>query len=121
MIGGGCAMLVAGLWSGEATHVVLTSRGLWAFAYLVTVGSLVGFGAYAYALHHMSPTALGTYAYVNPVVAVLLGRLLLDEPITKRTLIAMALMIGGAVVVQFGDRVARASSEAAPSGVAAAD
>jgi drug/metabolite transporter (DMT)-like permease len=100
-------MLIAALWSGEAHHVVLTTRGLWAFAYLVTIGSLVGFGAYAYALHHMSPTALGTYAYVNPVVAVLLGRLLLNEPITKRTIIAMALMIGGAIVVQFGDRVAR--------------
>ena len=107
MMGGGLAMLIAGLWSGEAGHVVITTRGLWAFFYLVTIGSLVGFGAYAYALHHMSPTALGTYAYVNPVVAVLLGRLLLREPITKRTVIAMALMIGGAIVVQFGDRLAR--------------
>jgi drug/metabolite transporter (DMT)-like permease len=61
----------------------------------------------------MSPTALGTYAYVNPVVAVLLGRVMLDEPVTKRTLIAMALMIGGAVVVQFGDRVARLTPSAA--------
>ena len=113
MIGGGLAMALAGLWFGEARHVVLSPRGLWAFGYLVLFGSLVGFGAYAYALHHMSPTALGTYAYVNPVVAVLLGRLLLAEPITKRTVIAMALMIGGAIVVQFGDRLARLT----PSGL----
>jgi drug/metabolite transporter (DMT)-like permease len=112
MIGGGLAMLLAGLYFGEAGRVVVTARGVWAYTYLVLIGSLVGFGAYAYALHHMSPTALGTYAYVNPVVAVVLGRLLLAEPITRRTIIAMALMIGGAVVVQFGDRVSRL----APSG-----
>ena len=71
-------------------------------------GSLAGFGAYAYALHYMSPTAMGTYAYVNPVVAVIFGRILLGEPISRRVIIAMALMIGAAVLVQFGDRLARA-------------
>jgi len=71
-------------------------------------GSLAGFGAYAYALHYMSPTAMGTYAYVNPVVAVIFGRILLGEPISRRVIVAMALMIGAAVLVQFGDRLARA-------------
>ena len=79
-----------------------------AFVYLIVFGSLAGFGAYAYALHYMSPTAMGTYAYVNPVVAVIFGRILLGEPISRRVIIAMALMIGAAVLVQFGDRLARA-------------
>jgi drug/metabolite transporter (DMT)-like permease len=112
MIGGGAAMVIAGLLAGEAGHVAFRQDTVTAFVYLVIFGSLVGFGAYAYAIHHMSPTALGTYAYVNPVVAVLLGRALLGEPITRRALIAMALMIGGAVVVQLGDRAARLSDAA---------
>lgn len=107
MVGGGLAMIAAGLLFGEAGDVAYEPRGVIAFAYLVVFGSLVGFGAYAYALHHMSPTALGTYAYVNPVVAVLLGRALLGEAITRRAIVAMVLMVGGAVVVQLGDRVAR--------------
>jgi drug/metabolite transporter (DMT)-like permease len=107
MLGGGAAMIVAGLLFGEASHVRYETSGLVAFVYLVLVGSLVGFGAYAYAIHHMSATALGTYAYVNPVVAVLLGRVLLGEAISRRTVAAMVLMIGGAVAVQFGDRLAR--------------
>ena len=107
MLGGGAAMIVYGLLTGEAGRITITPDGMTAFVYLVIFGSLVGFGAYAYAIHHMSPTALGTYAYVNPVVAVLLGRMLLGEPISRRALIAMALMVGGAVVVQLGDRAAR--------------
>jgi drug/metabolite transporter (DMT)-like permease len=110
MLAGGAAMTIAGLSFGELSRVTFETSGLVAFAYLILIGSLVGFGAYAYALHHMSPTALGTYAYVNPVVAVLLGRLLLGEAISRRTIVAMILMIGGAAVVQFGDRVARTAS-----------
>ena len=98
---------IAGLFSGEAGRIAIETSGMIAFVYLVIFGSLVGFGAYAYAIHHMSPTALGTYAYVNPVVAVLLGRMILGEPITRRAIVAMVLMIGGAVIVQLGDRAAR--------------
>ena len=40
------------------------------------------------------PTSLvGTYAYVNPVVAVLLGTVILGEPLTWRTL------VGGGVIL----------------------
>ncbi len=108
MIGGGAALFLAGLLFGEALNVTLTADGTIAFVYLIVFGSLAGFGAYAYALHYMSPTAVGTYAYVNPVVAVILGRVLLGEPISARVIAAMALMIGAAVLVQFGDRRARA-------------
>jgi drug/metabolite transporter (DMT)-like permease len=108
MIGGGATLLVAGLLMGEPLGVSPTREGVVAFVYLIAFGSLAGFGAYAYALHYMSPTAMGTYAYVNPVVAVIFGRILLGEPISRRVIIAMALMIGAAVLVQFGDRLARA-------------
>ena len=60
-------------------------RGLGALAYLVVFGSIVGYTAYAYALRHASATIVGTYAYVNPVVAVLLGWLVLHEAVTGRT------------------------------------
>jgi drug/metabolite transporter (DMT)-like permease len=108
MIGGGAALLLAGLLLRETPGVTPSRESVVAFLYLIAFGSLAGFGAYAYALHYMSPTAMGTYAYVNPVVAVIFGRILLGEPISRRVIIAMALMIGAAVLVQFGDRLARA-------------
>ena len=66
----------------------------WAWlGYLVVVGSLVAFSAYVWLLQHAPISLTATYAYVNPVVAVLLGALVLDEPI------AAAVVGGGAIVV----------------------
>ena len=62
---------------------------------------------------------VATYAYVNPVVAVALGALILSEPITPRTLIAAAIIIGAVVAMVSGrtretDAPGRASPAAAP-------
>src|SRR5207247_1646499 len=60
---------------------------------------------YTYALRHASPTIVGTYAYVNPVIAVLLGWLILREPVTTRTFLAMVLIVGAVVWIQFSHRI----------------
>jgi drug/metabolite transporter (DMT)-like permease len=64
----------------------------------------VGYTAFAYALEHSSATIVGTYAYVNPVVAVVLGWLVLSEPITGRMLVAMALILGSVLWIQLAAR-----------------
>jgi drug/metabolite transporter (DMT)-like permease len=61
--------------------------------YLVIFGSLVGFTAFAYCLNELPASTVGTYAYVNPAVAVLLGWLVLAEPLTR------GLLAGGALIV----------------------
>ena len=66
--------------------MALTPKGLGALAYLIVFGSIVGLHRVRVRPQHASPTVVGTYAYVNPVVAVLLGWLILDESITLRTL-----------------------------------
>jgi drug/metabolite transporter (DMT)-like permease len=67
----------------------------------VVFGSIVGYSAYAYALRYAPATVVGTYAYVNPVIAVLLGWLLLKETVSARTFVAMALILGAVVWIQF--------------------
>ncbi len=42
----------------------------------------------------------GTYAYVNPVVAVILGYLILNEVVTAQTIIAASIILSGVVLVQ---------------------
>jgi drug/metabolite transporter (DMT)-like permease len=70
------------------------SAGSWAgLAYLVVFGSLVAFSAYAWLLQRAPLPLVATYAYVNPVVAVLLGWLVLAESLT------WAIVLGGAIVV----------------------
>ena len=62
-------------------------------AYLIFVGSLVGFTTYAWLLTVAPLGRIATYAYVNPVVAVVLGSLILDEPLTARTVVAAAVIV----------------------------
>lgn len=113
MTTGGAALVLAGLLAGEWPRFHVDATGALALGYLIVAGSIVGFGAYLYALRHMSPTALGTYAYVNPVVAVLLGWLVGHEAVTGRMLVAMALMLGAAALIQFGDQLPRLRGAAA--------
>ena len=100
MMIGGAVITALGLVRGETNQWQFTSDGIGALAYLIVFGSIVGYTAYAYALRHASATVVGTYAYVNPVVAVLLGWMILDESITLRTIGAMALILGAVLMIQ---------------------
>lgn len=105
MVAGGLVLVLAGSLLGEIGRTDVGSfstRSLLALAYLVVFGSIVAFSAYTWLLAHVPVSTVGTYAYVNPVVAVALGALFLAEPITARTLIAAALIIGAVVAMVSG-------------------
>jgi drug/metabolite transporter (DMT)-like permease len=106
MLVGGAAVALFGTALGEWSRWHLTAKGAGAMAYLVVFGSILGYSAYTYALRHASPTIVGTYAYVNPVIAVLLGWLILSEPVTARTVLAMALILGAVVWIQLSSKLA---------------
>ncbi|MDP2350326.1 MAG: EamA family transporter [Chloroflexota bacterium] len=96
MIAGGMAFLVAALLTGETTGfdpAAVSTTSWFGIGYLVVVGSLVGFTTYAWLLTVAPLGRIATYAYVNPVVAVILGWLVLDEPITARTAVAAAVIV----------------------------
>ncbi|MGA2053368.1 MAG: EamA family transporter, partial [Opitutales bacterium] len=61
----------------------------------------IGYGAYVWLLKHCAPTKVATYAYVNPVIAVLLGWLVLHEPLTPIIGVAAAIVLAGVVLVQW--------------------
>lgn len=70
-----------------------------ALAYLVVAGSVVAFTAYVWLLRTVSAAAVGTYAFVNPVVALVLGILVLDEPLTLRSGLASALILVAVLII----------------------
>jgi drug/metabolite transporter (DMT)-like permease len=114
MLVGGSAVTLLGLVLGEAARWHATPTGIGALAYLVVFGSIVGYTAYFYALRHAPPTIVGTYAYVNPVIAVLLGWLILDEALSPRTFVAMALILSAVGWIQVSHRAAVPATGAAP-------
>ena len=70
-----------------------------ALAYLVVFGSWVAFTAYAWLLQNAPLSKVATYAYVNPVVAIVLGWLVLDEVITPVTLVGAAIIVVSVALV----------------------
>lgn len=105
MLGGGIMLVVAGALLGEIgrTNVEdFSLRSLVAVAYLIVFGSIVAFTAYTWLLANVPVSTVGTYAYVNPIVAVALGAVFLSEPITPRTLVAAAIIIGAVVAMVSG-------------------
>lgn len=102
MLSGGVLLFVLGLMTREPAQFHLASvsaRSIAGFTYLTTVGSLVGFTAYIWLLRHQPPSRVATYAYVNPVVAVFLGWALAGEPLTLRTIVAAAIIIGAVALI----------------------
>ncbi|MFC5642058.1 EamA family transporter [Kitasatospora cinereorecta] len=77
----------------------ISTRSWLALAYLITFGSLVAFTAYAWLLQQAPLPLVATYAYVNPVVAVVLGWLILDEPLTWPIVVGGAIVVGGVCLV----------------------
>ncbi|SDE03593.1 EamA family transporter [Glycomyces harbinensis] len=100
MLTGGAALALIGLSSGERFDPAAYSAGSWAaWAYLVLFGSIFALSAYAWLLQHVSVSLVATYAYVNPLVAVLLGWLLLGEPLGPFTVLGGLVVIGSAAAV----------------------
>jgi drug/metabolite transporter (DMT)-like permease len=99
---GGVFSLVLAAASGEFGSFRLSAvsgRSWLALAYLILVGSIVAFSAYVIAVRMLPTATVATYAYVNPVIAVLLGTLILNEPLTLGMLAGGVLIVGAVVLV----------------------
>jgi drug/metabolite transporter (DMT)-like permease len=104
MMCGGMAMLAAATVLGEWHDLHFNARTGTAFTYMVLVGAIGGFASYTYALKHLPVSTVSLYAYINPVIAVALGALLLDEPFTLRIVAAIAIILTGVALVQSATR-----------------
>lgn len=114
MLAGGSVATLLAVFRGEPAQLDLANASalsLGALAYLIVFGSLIGFTAYIYMLAHTTAAKAATYAYVNPVVAVLLGWAFANEPVTPRTLVAAAIILGGVAIITLA-REERAAPEA---------
>jgi drug/metabolite transporter (DMT)-like permease len=113
--------LMAGV-TGEPARfdpTAISPESLAAFLYLAIVGSVVAFTTFGWMIRVAPLPLVTTYAYVNPVVAVILGAIVLREPIEPRTLVAGAVIVGAvAIIVTARGRMA-APRRAATTGAGA--
>jgi drug/metabolite transporter (DMT)-like permease len=96
--------------SGSLHRAVWTLHGFGAIVYLSIFGSIFGLVAFTYLLQNVPVTRVATYAFVNPVIAVLLGVLILHERLTGVELAGMAVVVCAVAMVVYS-RVDRGKRE----------
>lgn len=102
MLIGGAALALAGVVAGELGRIDVSrfsAASLLGLAYLIVIGSWVGFTSYLWVLRVARTSLVSTYAYVNPVVAVFLGWLILDEPVGLRTIVAGGIVVASVALI----------------------
>ena len=104
MLTGGVALLVVGLASGEAEHLRLTVKGVGSVVYLAIFGSCMAYTTYIWLIREVTPDKLSTIAYVNPLVAVILGWLILGETLNQWQVAGMLVLLGGVVLINTPSR-----------------
>ena len=117
MLLGGIAIVAVGLAIGEGGDVdvdAFSTRSILALAYLIVFGSWVAYTAYAWLLQNAPISKVSTYAYVNPVVAIALGWLILDEVVTSTTIVGATIIVASVALVVRTESVRRARPAAAP-------
>jgi len=100
MLFGGLAMFGAAAVHHEYAVLAFTPRTSLALGYLIVFGAVIGFTAYAYALKHLPVATVSLYAYINPVIAVFLGVLILNEPFGLKDVVAAAVVFLGVALVR---------------------
>jgi drug/metabolite transporter (DMT)-like permease len=112
MLAGGLVLLVVGLAvtsPSELDPSTWSSRSVFGLAYLILFGSIIGYSAYAWLLANAPLSQVSTYAYVNPVVAIALGVIVLDETLTLRVVAgALLILVSVAIVLRREARIAAA-------------
>jgi drug/metabolite transporter (DMT)-like permease len=108
-VNAGLQMFFGGLWLipfslvfDDLSTITWSDEAVYSLLYLIVIGSLVAYVSYSYALRKLPMTIVSLYAYVNPLVAVLLGWVVLDEKLNGRIIIAIILTIAGIYIVNKG-------------------
>jgi len=102
MLVGGVLLTLAGILTGEAGRLdlqVISSRSLLATLYLAFFGSIIALSSYVWLLQRVAPAKVATYTYVNPVIAVFLGWLVLNEKVTWLMTVAVAVIVLAVVLI----------------------
>ena len=108
-VNAGLQMFFGGLWCfplslmfDDLSSVSWSAEAGYSLLYLIVFGSLIAYASYSYALRKLPMTIVSMYAYINPLVAVLLGWLVLDEKLNAKIIVAFLLTVAGIYIVNKG-------------------
>ena len=100
-IAGLALTIVSGIF-GEYPRFHFTQDSFFAFLYLLVFGAFIAYGAYIYAISHLPISFVSTYAYINPVIALFLGWLILDEKLNATIIVGALIILLAVYIVKKG-------------------
>ena len=104
LVGAGALLIGLGALGGERIHFEAFTQVSWLGWVWLVIASLLGYSAYSYLIANAPMSLVSTYAYVNPVIAVLLGAVIIGEPITRDVVVGLTIVLGGVLLVTTGER-----------------
>ncbi|CAG4998158.1 putative inner membrane transporter YedA [Dyadobacter sp. CECT 9275] len=111
MLAGGLGLLVlSGLSEDWRQLPVPTTSSLFALLYLIVFGSILAFCSYLYAMSRLPAGLVSIYAYINPLVAIVLGYIILNEKITWLTMLSFIITMSGVYMVNVGYKLKKAQA-----------
>lgn len=110
-IAGGIMLVICGI-TGKYMNLANASQSsLAALLYLIVFGSLLAYSAYVFAISKLPATQVSVYAYINPIVAVILGWLLISEKMNIVMVLGMLVTLTGVYLVNHESRKSKQTSE----------
>jgi drug/metabolite transporter (DMT)-like permease len=110
----GLQMLFGGIWLipgalifDDFSRITWSAEAFYSMIYLVLIGSIVAYACYSYVLRKLPMTVVSLYAYVNPIVAVILGWIVLGEKLNLKIGIAILITVAGIYIVNRGYQFGR--------------
>jgi drug/metabolite transporter (DMT)-like permease len=103
----GVFLVVVGAIIGERWDFGVITTESWMGWWFLVVASALAYSAFVWLLNNAPMSLVSTYAYVNPVVAVILGLVILNEAITSDVIIGLSIVVGGVALVVTGERRTR--------------
>lgn len=109
LLAGGVSLTIAGFIKGESFADVFDGSA-WSWfwlCYLITFGSILAYSAYLWLIQNAPVSLTATYAYVNPIIAVALGAIFLNEVITLNYAIGGVIIVLGVLLVVSAERTTK--------------
>ena len=107
MLFGGLMMIMLSVLLREdpSDLFILNKQSFWSMVYLIIFGSIAAFTAFNYLLKRVSPEKVATSTYINPIIAMILGSLILKEQITSLSILAAGILLSGVYFINSTKRV----------------
>lgn len=109
MLFGGLLLIPFSLAFDDYSRIRWNNEVIFSLVYMILIGSVAAYACYSYAIKKLPMTIVSLYAYINPIVAVVLGWLVLNEKLNVRIGLAIAITIVGIYIVNRGYQLKSAS------------